>query len=69
MTTLATQFQILVDTGVLTPTENAPRFEPLYRVGHFSMRTVYDLGEVVIRGESRDAKLGAGSRRNTDARR
>jgi hypothetical protein len=67
MTTLADQFQVLVDTGVVVPSHDAPRFEPLYQPRQPTMRTVYDLGEVMIRDGAGNAKLDASAGRNPDA--
>lgn len=68
MPTLAEKFQTLIDQGVIVGTPDAPRFEPLFEYGHQPMRTVYNLGEIVIRGRVHDAELVAGVGRNPNAR-
>lgn len=69
MTTLAAQFQTLVNAGQISPATDAPRIEPFYEPRQVGMRTVYDLGEVMIRGWARDAELDTNSGRNPDTRR
>jgi hypothetical protein len=68
MTTLAEKFQVLVNSGQITSSPDAPRFEPLYTTRHTGTRTFYNLGEAMIRDRVNDAKLDAGSGRNPDTR-
>lgn len=68
MTKLAERFQVLVDAGVLSPAFDAPRIESLFHHRQQPMRTVYDLGEVMIRDGVGNAKLGASAGRNPDSR-
>jgi hypothetical protein len=66
MTTLAQQFQDLVDNGMVKPSEFAPVFVPLYPIAQTQLRTVYNIGEAMIRnGGAANAKLEPSSKRNT----
>ena len=66
MTTLAQQFQVLVDDGMVKPSEFAPVFVPLYPIERTQLRTVYNIGEAMIRnGGAVNAKLEPSFKRNT----
>ena len=69
MKSLANQFQDLINQGVIVGSADAPRIEPFARHGQVRMRTVYNLGDTMIRERLENAKLDAGSGRNPDARR
>jgi hypothetical protein len=65
MTTLAQQFQDLVNNGMVKPSEFAPVFVPLYPIEQTQLRTVYNIGEAMIRnGGAANAKLEPSSKRD-----
>ena len=66
MTTLAQQFQKLVDVGMIKPAVFAPVFVPLHNVEKTQLRTVYNIGEAMIRSPGAvDAKLEPSFKRNS----
>jgi hypothetical protein len=65
MTNLAQQFRDLVDSGMVKPSEFAPVFVPLYPIERTQLRTVYNVGEAMIRSSgAADAKLEPGFKRD-----
>lgn len=66
MTSLAKRFQRLVDTGKVNPAVIAPVFVPLHNIDLPQLRTVYSVGEAMIRSSGTvDAKLEPSSKGNS----
>lgn len=64
---LAAQFQALVNQGLLQPTLDAPRIEPIHEYRPTRMRTAYNVGEAVILSEATlYAQLESGPKRNSN---
>jgi hypothetical protein len=69
MSSLQQQFQHLIDQGLIKPAVNAPHIEPIFIPETQGLRTVYNVGEVLIRDGAVHAELGAGSSGNSIDRR
>jgi hypothetical protein len=63
MSNLAQQFQELIDRGMVKPAEIAPIFVPFYPIEQIQLRTVYNIGEAMIRNSGvANAKLEPSSK-------